>query len=155
MASSKWLLDDNTIWAREVICMPKETPEREARKEVGFEGWFRGIPNDQLTEEDIPPPEASWMAIVDFASTWDAYIYWGSFEKCAEIANTWAKRYYEEGKLPETLEELRTCLFFEWRRWRHLGDPPPKEAMRYVWDLVEAIRRKVRERQQERRDKLP
>jgi hypothetical protein len=155
MASSKWLLDDNTIWAREVIRMPKETPEGEARKEVGFEGWFRGIPNDQLTEEDIPPPEASWMAIVDFASTWDAYIYWGSPKKCAEIANTWAKRYYEEGKLPETLEELRTCLFFEWRQWRHLGDPPPKEAMRYVWDLVEAIRRKVRERQQERRDKLP
>jgi len=60
MASSKWLLDDNTIWAREVIRMPKETPEGEARKEVGFEGWFRGIPNDQLTEEDIPPPEASW-----------------------------------------------------------------------------------------------
>lgn len=74
---------------------------------------------------------AGWEAIGDFARTFDGYEYWGSFDRCAEIANA------QRG---ETLTELRTCLFFEQRRWHHFGDYPNDDAMRYVRGIIECIR---------------
>jgi len=70
----------------------------------------------------------------EFALTFDGYAFHGSFEKCAEIAN--AGRH-------DTLDDLRTCLFFEQRAWRHSGEEPSKEAMEYIRELVRAIRDKV------------
>jgi hypothetical protein len=43
----------------------------------------------------------------------------------------------------DTFAELRTCLFFEQRRWRHIGEVPDAEAMAYIRDLVRQIRAKV------------
>lgn len=83
---------------------------------------------------DIPNPDASWREIAEFALTFNGYEVWGSFEKCAEIAN--AKR-------QDSLTDLRTCLFFEQRRWRHFGEDPDGEAMAYIRALVEKIRRRV------------
>ena len=84
-----------------------------------------------LRSADIPPSDASWTEIGEFALTFDGYEYWGSFAKCAEIANA---------KAPRTLEELRTCLFFEQRRWHHFGDTPDSEDLEYIRGLVERIR---------------
>ena len=92
------------------------------------------IDNASLKPGDIPEPGAPWDEIARFALTFDGYTYWQSFEKCAEIAN--------RGN-PETLAELRTCLFFEQRRWRHFGDGPDAEAMVDIRALVEGIRGKV------------
>ncbi|RMF79990.1 MAG: hypothetical protein D6744_08610 [Planctomycetota bacterium] len=67
------------------------------------------IPNEQLRLEDLPPPDADWNTISEFALTFDGYDYWGSFEKCSAVS----KR-----PDPATLPEIRTCLFMLQRRAR-------------------------------------
>ena len=69
-------------------------------------------------------------------------MHWGSFEKCAEIANESSAVYRDRGVLPLTLTELRTCLFFEQRRWRHYGYDPGEEDMVYLAALMDGIRSK-------------
>jgi hypothetical protein len=91
----------------------------------------REIANSDLTPGDLPSPYAEWECIGDFALSFNGFKHWGSFEKCAEIAN--AARH-------ESLDDLRTCLFFEQRRWRHYGDEPDEAAMTYIRDIVEKIR---------------
>jgi hypothetical protein len=93
------------------------------------------IPNESLVIPDIPGPRAEFTVLVQFARTFDGYEHWGSTELCGEIANK---------KQWETLTELRTCLFFEHRRWRHFGEMPDKEGIQYWRKLVEMIRGKVR-----------
>ena len=69
-----------------------------------------------------------------FALTFDAYEVLGSFEACGEIANA---------RNSETLTNLRTCLFFEQRRWRHFGEEPDSSSMEYIHGIVEKIRIKL------------
>jgi len=89
------------------------------------------ISNEALTLDQVPPDDASWPVIAEFALTFDGYEYWEGFERCAEIANN-----HQHG----TLTELRTCLFFEQRRWRHFGTDPDDEAMLYIRSLLGKIR---------------
>jgi hypothetical protein len=105
---------------------------------------FEEIANADLTENDIPMSNAEWHDIVEFALTFDGYSYWGSFEKCAEIANQAAEAYARQQVLPDSLTELRTCLFFEQRRYHHFGQSPDGQAMDYIHALVDGIRQKVR-----------
>jgi hypothetical protein len=105
------------------------------------------IANANLGEHDLPPPNAGWSVLNRFALTFNGYSHWGSFEKCAEIGNSSFEHYKEKGLLPQTLTELRTCLFFEQRRWRHFGDDPDTHTMAYLHALVEAIRARVHARQ--------
>ncbi len=107
-------------------------------------GLFEEIPNADLKEEDIPVADAEYHEITSFALTFDGYEAWGAFDRCAEIANQWAQVYARHQELPTLLSELRTCLFFEQRRWHHFGRAPDDEAMTYVRALVEEIRRIVR-----------
>ena len=104
---------------------------------------FDQISNRDLTEQDLPPPEAQRWQIWEFALTFDGYDHWGSFDRCAEIGNRSAASYAQQQALPESLTELRTCLFFEQRRWHHFGDDPDDDSMRYIWALIESIRSKV------------
>ncbi len=92
----------------------------------------RHIPNEQLQASMIPRPTAGWDAIQRFALTFDGYKRWG--DECGVIAN--ARR---QG----TLTELRTCLFYEQRRWRHFGEKPDADAISYIRSLVEQIRQRV------------
>ena len=92
------------------------------------------IENGALTAESIPSPTAQLDALSEFALSFDGYEYWGSFEKCADIVG--ARRH-------STLTELRTCLFFEQRRWHHFGEPPDDEGLEYIRELIEKIRTKV------------
>jgi hypothetical protein len=94
----------------------------------------RQIPNDELIAERIPRPDATWYEIERFALTFDGYKHAGSFEACAEIANT---------RRNETLDDLRTRLFFEQRSYRHSGWPPEGDALEYIRGLVRQIREKV------------
>ena len=93
------------------------------------------IRNELLTLRDIPQPDASWSEILDFALTFDGYDYWGTFERCAEVA---------AARAHGTITGLRTCLFFEQRRWRN-GDemPPNKKTLKYWQSLVKRIRKLV------------
>lgn len=92
------------------------------------------IANKDLMMGAIPGADADWGAVQKFALSFNAYNFWGSFEKCAEIAN--AQRH-------DSLTNLRTCLFFEQRRWRHFGYHPNAEAMMYLREVVEKIRGRV------------
>jgi hypothetical protein len=92
------------------------------------------ISNKKLSPCHIPAARANWNTVSKFALTFDGYKVWGSFHACAEIAN--ARRH-------DTLTDLRTCLFFEQRRWRHFAEAPDRKAMRYVRNLIELIRERV------------
>jgi hypothetical protein len=92
------------------------------------------INNRQLDFSKIPKPDAEWGKISRFALTFDGYSHWGSNERCAEIANS---------RRHATLTDLRTCLFFEQRRWHHFGDTPDKEAQVYIREVIDQIRRRV------------
>jgi hypothetical protein len=101
------------------------------------------IPNEDLTRKDIPAPDAPyWRAIDLFALTFDGYAD-GGLTPCAEKGNRARDEYATSGRLPPTLTDLRTCLFFEQRRWRHLDTSPDSESMQYIRALVESIRHKV------------
>ena len=95
---------------------------------------MREISNKHLLLIDIPKSDADWSEIAAFALTFNGYEVCGSFDKCAEIAN--AKRH-------ESLTDMRACLFFEQRRWRHFGESPDGETMAYLRKLLESIRAKV------------
>jgi hypothetical protein len=92
------------------------------------------VPNENLRIEKIPDAKARWEMIERFALTFDGYKRWGSVEACAEIANAHRQT---------TLTELRTCLFFEQRRWRNQGERPDSRSMAYIRSLVDQIRRRV------------
>jgi hypothetical protein len=95
------------------------------------------IADNDLKDADIPQEDASWGEVGEFALTYDGYTACGSFEACAAIANA---------QLHGTLAELRTCLFFEQRRWRHFGEKPDAESMAYIQGLVTQIRNIVSSR---------
>ena len=42
-----------------------------------------------------------------------------------------------------TLDELRACLFFDQRAWRHFGEDPDDDGMEYIRALLTAIRSRV------------
>jgi len=101
------------------------------------------IPNSHLIENDIPSNRASWKKIEPFALTFDGYKHWGSFKRCREVAEEGVKLYRGQKELTQSLTDLRTCLFFESRRWKHYEKSPSKKGMEYVHILVEAIRVRV------------
>ena len=95
---------------------------------------MKNIPNGDLTVDIIPGTDADWYDISMFALQFDGYKECGSFESCSAIANA--------GR-DNTLTELRTCLFFEQRRWRHFCEEPDEKAMVYIRGIVEKIRAKI------------
>ncbi len=92
----------------------------------------------------MPAPDAGWHEIGRFALSFNGYEWCGSFGKCAEVGDRGLEGFRETGAVPESLTELRTCLFFEQRRWRHFGLDPDYRAMCYISALLQAIREKVR-----------
>jgi hypothetical protein len=98
------------------------------------------IDDSELTEDNLPPPEAKWEDIWEFALTFNGYKY---SDKCADIANNAYSKYNEAKQLPDDLSDLRSCLFFEQRRWRHFGKNPDEQTMDYIHALIESIRNQV------------
>ncbi|MBI1733565.1 MAG: hypothetical protein HYR51_00180 [Candidatus Rokubacteria bacterium] len=78
-----------------------------------------------------------------FALTFDGYAHYGSFERCASLANAASIAYRQNRELPTALTRLRNALFFEQRRWRHFDSWPPRKDMRYIRALAAAIGAKV------------
>jgi len=95
---------------------------------------MREIPNEKLDAEGVPTTDADWKSIGAFAKTFNGDFYAGSPARAAEIAAT---------QRHNTLSELRTCLFYEWRRYRAVGIDPDERTMGYVRELLDKIRRKV------------
>ena len=90
----------------------------------------------------VPGPDAPWWPeISDFALTYDAYARVGDFDKVAAKAERVARRHIEGKPLPGDLDRLRTALFFEQRRWRHLDGNPLDDpgAAAYIRALMAKI----------------
>jgi hypothetical protein len=96
------------------------------------------IPHDELRSELIPDPDGPWWDIVPFAHTFKAYKALGSVEAVGDLANR---------RDPEGLEELRSCLFFEARRWRHFGADPDGDELEYIRSFVRRIKELVEARE--------
>jgi len=109
------------------------------------EGGLAGpcLANANLANTTIPAGDAGWVEIWQFALTFDGYTLWGDSDLCGTLANRWSKAYERDAALPSTLAELRTCLFFEQRRWHHFDRDPHAAARGYIDALLEAIRIKV------------
>ena len=103
----------------------------------------RFIASADLRLEHLPERDADWR---DFTLGFDGYLHWGSFERCAEIANRTGMQYHRTGTLPPDLDVLRTCLFFERRRERHGGYPPDEATLTYLGRVLDAIRDQVASR---------
>jgi hypothetical protein len=102
------------------------------------------ISNQDLRADDVPGPQAAWEVVAKFALSFDGYKRHGSFARCAAIANRCEAAHKKNRSLPDTLDDLRTCLFFEQRRWRHFDESPDTATMRYIRALLSGIRRAVR-----------
>jgi hypothetical protein len=76
--------------------------------------------------------------IAEFALTFDGYQALG--DRTGDLANGAKHEWSENRALPDDLVELRSCLFFEQRRYRHFGWDPEEDAMGYIRALIEAIR---------------
>ncbi len=94
------------------------------------------IANGRLRTDLLPPRDASWEQVEEFALTYDGYAYWSHV---AELAGRSLQQWTRTGTLPDDLDELRACLFFEERRWHHFGEEPHGRAARYVASLLAAI----------------
>ena len=90
----------------------------------------------------VPNDDANLAEIFNFGLTYKGYELNGDletgFQRCADIANNANRDWYETKNLPESLHELRSCLFFEQRRGHHSGLGP--EDFNYLVALVRRIR---------------
>ena len=106
--------------------------------------WPDEVPNECLTASAVPPVTASWHAIVGFALTVDGYKAIGQKE-CGQLANRVKSEFSRNAASVETLSltELRSCLFFEQRRFNHFGHDPQDTDRVFINTLLGAIRRKI------------
>jgi len=99
-----------------------------------------------MTEHDrieVPQPDDPWWTVGDiFALTYDAYARVGSGDEVASIANQARDVFDATGEVPTSIETIRTCLFFEQRRWRHFdADPYEDPATKvYLHALLDRLR---------------
>jgi hypothetical protein len=98
------------------------------------------VPNGMLSVEDVPRAEAPWESVEEFALTYDGYAYWSDI---SELASRTVRTWTHDGTMPEDLDSLRGCLFYEARRWHHFGEEPDGRAEHYLRALVDAIARAV------------
>jgi hypothetical protein len=97
------------------------------------------IVNADLTAARIPSVHAEYKTIAEFALTFDGY---ARFEKVADFSNNTLARYQaDRDSLKKlTLTELRACLFYEQRRFRHIDEEPENGDREYMNELLDAMR---------------
>lgn len=86
----------------------------------------------------MPASRAPFEEIVTFAYTFDGYEVLG-MERCATLANEAMSAFGRDRSLPNDLDALRACLFFEARRWIVLEREPDIRSRLYVDALLERI----------------
>ncbi len=96
------------------------------------------VPHRSLTRDDVPDPRADFEDIVAFAYGFDGYARYG-VEGCGDLANRALRRFLDDRRLPDDLDELRACLYFEARRWIVLEQEPDTRARLYVGALLEHL----------------
>ncbi len=71
------------------------------------------IPSNELKAEDVPSG-----GLAQFAYTFDGYQHLGSTDAALQRANEIQHHWVGTGALPEDVDDLRACLFVEYRRER-------------------------------------
>lgn len=84
---------------------------------------------------DTEDPGRIW----EFAFKYNAYEKLGSFQAVCKLAHEREKVFMDTGKWIGTVDELRACLFFEQRRWRHMGEDPEGESLHRLIHLYRTI----------------
>ena len=86
------------------------------------------------------------QAIWEYALTVNGYDY--AVQKlgrdCGDLASERSDGFGKSGVWEGSFEQLRCCLFFEQRRWRHFGIDPEGNALLEVQKLFLAVRREWR-----------
>lgn len=100
------------------------------------------VPHHALTRAEVPSLRAEFDDVIAFAYTYDGYARYG-LEGCGELANATLTRFLADRALPDDLDELRACLFFEARRWIVLEREPDTRARLYVGALLAAIEERL------------
>ena len=101
------------------------------------------VENADLTPDHLPAPDVKWGEIARFGLSYDGYRHESALSPCADTANTARNDYREQRVLPDSLDSLRNCPFFEQRRYHHFGEPPDEWSLGYIHAVLEAIRRQV------------
>lgn len=96
------------------------------------------IANEALTADQVPSRDAAWADIERFALTFDGY---KAFP--GALLDELVSRHHRARTVPSELTELRACLFFEQRRWRHYMAVPRGDELEFIRSLLEGIRRCV------------
>ncbi|HEU5369267.1 MAG TPA: hypothetical protein VFU69_12420, partial [Ktedonobacterales bacterium] len=98
------------------------------------------------------PKIETWWAMMMYALTVDGYKYAQQhltmgeagrrepFAIVAALAETKQEEYHRTGKWNGTFEELRICLFFAQRAWRHGGEEEPEGE---YWAILQALYRAI------------
>ena len=71
--------------------------------------------------------------------SFDGYAVWGD-ARCRRMANAWNETWRATSSLPETMTELRGCLFFEQRRHNHMSPDYEDGQFEYEAALRERLR---------------
>ena len=102
------------------------------------------INNSDLRINQIPEITSEYGSIADFALTFDGYK-WS--DQVGAFANKTVGMYYaDESSLKLlSLTELRACLFFEQRRYRHMDEEPENGDREYINALLAEIINRVNE----------
>ena len=100
-----------------------------------------------MTEEIVQVPAGFYSEelrlILEFASTFNGYEAYG--EDLAPMANEVMHRWHKSKILPDDLNSIRACLFFEGRRGRFVGGYPDESDMPYLRALFVEIQKGLNE----------
>jgi hypothetical protein len=100
------------------------------------------IANEDLDVTTFPKRRDPFDIIVKFAYSFDGYAHLGT-EKCAELANASLSTFYHSQILPDDIDVLRACLFFEARRWTLYQKEPDNKGLIYIHALIDNLERQV------------
>jgi hypothetical protein len=100
------------------------------------------IPNEQLDINTFPQRRDPFNTIVEFAYSFDGYAQFG-MENCAELCNASLSAFYQSQVLPDDIDTLRACLFFEARRWTLYGKEPDNKGLIYIHAVIDRLKNKV------------
>lgn len=102
----------------------------------------RHVPDQELSPDDVPAPDAPWSEVSTFGHTFHAYKVAGSLQRVSDLTVATHDAWVADGSLPSDLGRLRLALFHTVRATGD-GDPDP-DTERWARALVAAIRDRLR-----------
>jgi hypothetical protein len=101
------------------------------------------IANEDLDITTFPKRRDPFNTLVNFAYSFDGYKHFG-MERCAEIANAALSTFYRTQILPDDINVIRACLFFEARRWTLYKKEPDNKGMIYIHALIDRLEKQLK-----------